>query len=50
MQIAAILPKKGCVVIEAVSNGEIAPSRHESYVKMYEEASLIKEWEHKNER
>ncbi|MBR6101512.1 MAG: ribosome small subunit-dependent GTPase A [Ruminococcus sp.] len=44
------IAEKGCVVIEAVSNGEIAPSRHESYVKMYEEASLIKEWEHKNER
>ena len=44
------IAEKGCAVIEAVSNSEIAPSRHESYVKMYEEASLIKEWEHKNER
>ena len=37
--------EKGCAVIEAVKNGEIPPSRHESYVAMYEEAKQIKEWE-----
>jgi ribosome biogenesis GTPase len=39
--------EKGCAVIEAVKNGEIAKSRHESYVLMYEEAKQLKEWEHK---
>lgn len=39
--------EKGCAVIEAVKNGVISESRHNSYVTMYEEARLIKEWEHK---
>ncbi|MFA5659568.1 MAG: ribosome small subunit-dependent GTPase A [Oscillospiraceae bacterium] len=39
--------EKGCAVIEAVLSGEIPKSRHDSYVQMYEEAKLIKEWEHK---
>ena len=37
--------EKGCAVIDAVSEGLIAKSRHESYVNMYEEAKQIKEWE-----
>ena len=37
--------EKGCAVLEAVSNGEIPESRHESYVQMYEQAKQIKEWE-----
>lgn len=39
--------EKGCAVIEAVENGEIARSRHESYLSMYEQAKQIKEWEYK---
>lgn len=39
--------EKGCAVIEAVRNGEIPRSRHESYTAMYEEAKQLKEWEHK---
>ena len=39
--------EKGCAVIEAVKNGLIPPSRHESYTAMYEEAAKLKEWEHK---
>ena len=39
--------EKGCAVIEAVEAGEIAISRHESYLNMYEQAKQIKEWEHK---
>lgn len=39
--------EKGCAVLEAVQAGDIAPSRHESYCKMFEEAKLIKEWERK---
>ncbi|MGN0601428.1 MAG: ribosome small subunit-dependent GTPase A [Oscillospiraceae bacterium] len=39
--------EKGCAILNAVENGEIAVSRHESYVNMYEQAKQIKEWEHK---
>jgi ribosome biogenesis GTPase len=37
--------EKDCAVIEAVRNGEISESRHESYCRMYEEAKQIREWE-----
>ena len=37
--------EKGCAVINAVENGLIKKSRHDSYVQMYEEAKQIKEWE-----
>ncbi len=37
--------EKGCAVLEAVAQGEIPKSRHESYCDMYEEAKQIKEWE-----
>ena len=37
--------EKGCMVIDAVEKGLIARSRHDSYIEMYEEARLIKEWE-----
>lgn len=37
--------EKGCAVLDAVQAGEIAPSRFESYVSMYEDAKNIKEWE-----
>lgn len=36
---------KGCRVLEAVQAGEIAPSRHASYVALYEEAKQIKDWQ-----
>lgn len=37
--------EKGCSVIGAVERGEIPRSRHESYVRMYEEVKDLKEWE-----
>ncbi|MBP1557051.1 MAG: ribosome small subunit-dependent GTPase A [Oscillospiraceae bacterium] len=37
--------EKGCAVLQALAEGEIAPSRHESYLQMYEEAKQIKDWE-----
>ncbi len=40
--------EKGCAVLEAVQNGEVSQSRHESYAKMYEEARQYREWEHKS--
>ena len=45
----AHIKEKGCAVIEAVEKGEIPLSRHESYIDMYENASKLKEWEHKND-
>lgn len=40
--------EKGCKVIEAVRDGLISKSRHDSYCQMHAEASLIKIWEVKN--
>ena len=37
--------EKGCAVLAALKDGEIAPSRHENYCVLYEEAKQIKEWE-----
>ncbi len=39
--------EKGCRVRQALEEGEIAPSRHESYVALYKEAKDWKEWENK---
>lgn len=36
---------KGCRLIEAVNNGEVMRSRHESYVTMYNEVKDIKDWQ-----
>ncbi len=35
----------GCAVTAAVQQGCIEPSRYDSYLKLYEKASQIKEWE-----
>ena len=37
--------EKGCAVLDALNNGKISASRHESYLAMYEDAKQIKEWE-----
>lgn len=37
--------EKGCRILQAVKDGEIEPSRHKSYVAMYNEVKDIKEWE-----
>ncbi len=37
--------EKGCKILEAVENGDISKSRHDSYVQMFDEAKKIKEWE-----
>ncbi len=36
---------KGCRILQAVKDGDIPVSRHESYCAMMEEAKSIKEWE-----
>ena len=35
----------GCAVTAAVGEGAIEPTRYDSYLKLYEKASQIKEWE-----
>lgn len=37
--------EKGCRVLEAVRRGEIEPSRHRSYLRLYEELKPLKDWE-----
>ena len=41
--------EKGCAVLDALRDGKISESRHESYCALYEDAMKIKEWE-KQER
>ncbi len=36
---------KGCAVLEAMKNGKISDSRHNSYVSLYNEVKDIKEWQ-----
>lgn len=40
------ISEPGCEIIRAVNDGIISKSRHENYVKMFEEAKNLKEWEH----
>jgi len=37
--------EKGCAVLEAVRAGKIPASRHNSYVRLYEELKPLKEWQ-----
>ena len=37
--------EKGCAVREAVKEGKIPRSRHDSYVRLYEELKQVKAWE-----
>lgn len=46
----AHVKEKGCAVLEAVENGDIPKSRHNSYLEMYEESRQIKEWELKDRK
>lgn len=41
----AHIKEKGCAVKAAVEAGEIARSRYDSYLRMYEEARKINDWE-----
>lgn len=36
---------KGCRLVEAVNNGDVVKSRHESYVTMFNEVKDIKDWQ-----
>lgn len=39
--------EKGCAVLQAVVDGKIQKSRHESYLRLYEELKGLKDWEKK---
>ena len=39
--------EKGCAVLAAVKDGKIASSRHASYVRLYQQAKEVPEWERK---
>lgn len=41
----AHVKERGCAVRDALEAGAIAPSRHKSYVRLYEQAREIPEWE-----
>ena len=42
--------EKGCAVLEAVRAGKIPKSRHESYLRLYEELKPLKDWEIKEKK
>lgn len=42
--------EKGCAVLQAVEDGKIPASRHQSYLRLYEELKELKAWEKKKER
>ena len=43
----AHVKEKGCAVLEAVKSGVIPKSRHTSYVRLYEQAKEVPEWQRK---
>jgi ribosome biogenesis GTPase len=36
--------EKGCAVLEALRQGKIQKSRHQSYLRLYEELKPVQEW------
>ena len=47
-QDCAHVKEKGCAVLGAVQAGEIPNSRHQSYVRLYEQAKAIPDWQRKD--
>ncbi len=43
-QDCAHIKERGCAVLKAVAQGAIQPTRHESYVRLYEQAKAIPDW------
>ncbi len=41
--------EKGCAVLAALDRGKISPSRHRSYVRLYDMADAVKPWERPKE-
>lgn len=44
-QDCAHVKEKGCAVLEALRQEKIQPTRHQSYVRLYEQAKAIPDWE-----
>ncbi len=44
-QDCAHVKEKGCAVLQALRAGEIQPTRHGSYVRLYEQAKAVPDWE-----
>lgn len=42
--------ESGCAVLQAVENGEIESSRHNSYIQLFEEMKDLKPWEANNRK
>ena len=40
--------EQGCAVLEALEKGKIAQSRHDSFLRLYQEAAAVKDWDKKN--
>lgn len=47
-QDCAHLKERGCAVLEAKQQGLIQPTRHQSYVRLYEQAKAIPDWERRD--
>lgn len=41
----AHVKERGCAVRDALAEGKIAPSRHQSYIRLYEQAKEVPAWE-----
>ena len=48
-QDCAHVKEKGCAVLAAVRAGEIPQTRHRSYVRLYEQAKAIPDWQRKEQ-
>jgi len=46
-QNCAHVKEKGCAVLAALQEKKIQPTRHQSYVRLYEQAKAIPDWERK---
>ncbi len=45
----AHIKEQGCAVLQALADGKIGKTRHESYVRLYEKRKEYREWEHKKD-
>lgn len=43
----AHIKEKGCAILAALAGGKIAQSRHDSYVRLYQQAKEVPEWKRK---
>ena len=49
-QDCAHIKEKGCAILAAVKEGDISKTRHQSYVRLYEQAKAIPDWERNKQR